>query len=74
MNATILLDNLLIEQAKTLAPHLSLPSAGKPYGISGFLTLLAPGHNTVSNYVYREGQNFSITPNDKFSKLSFVNK
>jgi len=52
VNVTILLDNLLAEEFKTLDPYYNVPSVNKSYGISGNLSMLAPPNSIMSNYLY----------------------
>lgn len=47
----MLIEKNLTERFKTLAPYFTIPDPKEPYGISGYLTLLSPGHTTMANYL-----------------------
>ena len=59
LNFTILLDNDLAEEFKTLRPFYNITSVAEPYGISDHLTLLSPSYNILANYLMEK------TPKDK---------
>jgi hypothetical protein len=52
LNVTILLDNYMCEQFKTLQPFFNVPDIAKPYEISGNLGLLSPSTSIIANYLY----------------------
>jgi hypothetical protein len=66
LNFTILLDNLLTEEFKTLRPFYNIPDLSKPYSVSGNLTLLAPANSILSNYLSDDSENLV---DDTISKL-----
>lgn len=52
LNVTILLDNFMVEQFKTLQPYFNIPDIAKPYEISGNLGLLSPATSVIANFLY----------------------
>lgn len=52
VNATMLLDNLLAEEFKTLDTYYNIPDTTKPYSVSGNLNLLSPANSILSSYLY----------------------
>lgn len=52
LNVSILLDNNMAEQFKTLQPFFNVPDIAKPYEISGNLGLLSPSTSIVANFLY----------------------
>lgn len=51
LNVTILLDNMLADLTKTLAPFYNIPDMSKPNAIAGELTLLSPANSLLGNYI-----------------------
>mgnify|MGYP006909096523 FL=1 len=52
MNVTILLDNLMAEEFKTLDTYYNIPDTTKPFSVSGNLNLLSPANSILSSYLY----------------------
>lgn len=52
LNCTLLLDNQMIDEFKTLQPFFNITDVSKPYEISGNLGLLAPSTSIIANYLY----------------------
>jgi len=48
---TIMLDNLIVDELKTLEPHYNIPDMSKPYSVSGNLSLLSSVTSIASNYL-----------------------
>jgi hypothetical protein len=43
------MDDLLLQEFRSLQPHYNIPDTGVPYCVSGNLTLLAPSTAVISN-------------------------
>ena len=50
-NVTLMLDNGMTEEFKTLRDFYNLPAVGKPYSIAKFLNLGAPANTIMCNYL-----------------------
>lgn len=74
LNVTILLDNMMADEFKTLEAYYNIPDVSKPYSISGNLTLLSPATSTLSNYLSTdEDDNIDPKSDELVSKLNFIN-
>lgn len=51
LNVTLLLDELMENEFKTLAPYYNIPDSDKPYSIGNNLTLLSPANSIISNAI-----------------------
>ena len=49
LNVTLLLDELMENEFKTLSPFYNIPDSDKPYSIGGNLTLLSPANSIIAN-------------------------
>lgn len=56
-NFTILLDNDLAEEFKTLSPYFNVPTESNVYGISGNLTLFSPSNSILSSFIQSKDSN-----------------
>lgn len=56
LNVSILLDNFMEREFKTLKPYFNVPETSKPYAISGNLTLLSPSTSILSNFLYDKSE------------------
>lgn len=59
LNLSVLLDNKLHEEMRSMAPWYSIPNAVKPFSISNHISLLSTCNGILSNYLrdteeYRE--------------------
>ena len=51
INFTILLDNKLTEELRTISPFYNIPDTSKPYSVGGYLSLQPPANLTLSAYL-----------------------
>jgi hypothetical protein len=51
LNFTVLGDELMATEFKTLSAHHNIPDMSKPFSISGNLSLLSPANSILSNYL-----------------------
>lgn len=70
LNFTLMLDDLMSNEFKTLAPFYGIPSAGEPYDVSSVLTLLSPANSILANALVDNKDDPS--KDTLFSKLSKV--
>lgn len=54
LNYTLLLDDVMVQEAKTLEPHYNIPDMSKPFSVSGNLTLLSPSISILANYIHKD--------------------
>lgn len=66
----VLLDNMMHNEALRMQPHFSVPDTGKPYGVSGLLTLLSPSTSILTNYIYDKDK--SNSKDQCVDKLNFI--
>lgn len=71
LNQTILLDNMMAEEFKTLAPYYNIPDVAKPNSITGRFSLLSTGTSILSNYLFDKEP--SHEQDTVVSKLNFTN-
>ena len=50
LNITVLLDNMMSDEAENFAPYYSTMDVNKLYSVSKFVSLLGPGNNIMTNY------------------------
>lgn len=70
LNICVLLDNMMHGEALRMQPHYSIPDTGKPYGVSGLLTLLSPSTSILSNYIHDEESDNTV--DTCIGKLNFM--
>lgn len=49
LNVTLLLDDLMENEFKTMDPYYNIPDSSKPYSVGNNLTLLSPANSIISN-------------------------
>lgn len=72
LNFTMLLDNNIAEEFTSFAPYFNAQSAGKPYEISGYLTLLSPSYGILSNYVLDKSPSAVPANKELMDRFTFV--
>jgi DNA-directed RNA polymerase beta' subunit len=70
VNITILLDNLLAEEFKTLRPYYNIPDNNKPLTISNNLSLLSPSYGVLCNMLRDDAEDYeNDTVYDRLKKV-----